>query len=222
MNRIQITVLAWAVLTAAASAQGPTSQWPYLFAEFRPGYVELSDGATRSYQLNIHLRHGQLHYLDEHGLIREATVSGVLGAQVGSDNFLQVGGEMMRVVAQSEHGCVVEEVLGDYAALNETGGAYGTSSNTSATRRLSSIEVDGQVNQNHMILMQSKDEGKSLGTVSTYYFVYPGRHLKATRSDVEKSLTAEQAAAWKGWIKTHKIKWKQPVSLMAVLEFLNP
>ena len=37
----------------------------------------------------------------------------MLGAQVGSDNFLQVGGEMMRVVAQSEHGCVVEEVLGE-------------------------------------------------------------------------------------------------------------
>lgn len=222
MKRFLIAALAWIILTCTAFAQGPTTQWPYLFSEFRQGYVEINQGSTRPYQLNIHLRSGQLHYLDERGLIRETDISKVVGAKVGSKRFLQVGGEMMLVVAQSEHGCVVEEVLGDYAALSETGGAYGSSSNTSATRRLSSIEADSQINQNHMILMQSKEEGKSLDTISTYYFVYPGHQLKATRNDVEKSLSEEQAVAWKSWIKTHKIKWKQPESLIATLEFLNP
>lgn len=205
-----------------ASAQEPTTRWPYLFTEFRPGYVEITDGATRTYPLNIHLRRGQLHYLDADGLIHEATIGEVVGAKVGSDTFLQVSGEMMRVIARSEHGCVVEEVLGDFAALNETGGAYGTSSQTAATRRLSSIETDGQINQNHMLLMQSRSEGQMLNQLKTWYLVYPGFVVKATRGEVEKVIPVERKAEWKAWNKANKVKWNQPESLIALLDFLNP
>lgn len=222
MMKILFTGLALILLSASLSAQDPTTQWPYLFPEFRPGYVEIQDGKTKPYSMNIHLRHAQLHYLDTDGIIKEAVIGEVIGAQVGSDRFLQVKGEMMRVVAQSEHGCVVEEVLGDYAALNETGGAYGSSSQTSATRKLSSIETDSQINQNHMLLMQSRSDGQLLDLIKTYYLVYPGFIVKANRGEVEKIIPAEQSAAWKTWTKTNKIKWNRPESLVSLLDFLNP
>ena len=218
----KLLILAWSLLCLSAYAQGPTTRWPYLFTEFRPGYVEVTEGATHSYPLNIHLGHGQLHYLDGDGVIHEATIAEVVGAKVGADSFLQVSGEMMRVVARSEHGCVVEEVLGDFSALNETGGAYGMSSRTSATRKLSSLETDGQINQNHMILMQSRSDGQSLELLKTYYLVYPGHVVKARRNDVERSIAADRDAAWKAWLKAHKIKWNSPESLITLLDFLNP
>jgi hypothetical protein len=222
MKKNLLTCLVLSVLSVTAFSQEPTTRWPYLFPEFKTGFVEISEGTTISYALNIHLRHGQLHYLDADGIIKEATIEEVIGAQVGSDRFLQVKGEMMHVVAQSEHGCVVEEVLGDFAALNETGGAYGSSSQTSATRKLSSIETDSQINQNHMILMQSRSDGKMLDLLKTYYFVYPGYVVKATRSEVEGIIPADRADAWKTWKKTHKVKWNQPESLISLLDFLNP
>ncbi|MCR5351784.1 MAG: hypothetical protein K6E35_04750 [Bacteroidales bacterium] len=210
------------LLSAVVSAQEPTTKWPYLFPEFRSGVVELAEGTSRTYQLNMHLRHGQLHFLDTDGVIRETPIDEVLAAKVGQDRFLQVQGEMMRVVAQSEHGCVVEEVLGDFAALQETGGAYGASSQTSATRRLSSIYTDGQINQNHVILMQSRSDGKMLDLIKTYYFVYPGHVLNASRSGVESSIPADRLPDWKAWGKSHKVKWNRPESMLSVLEFLNP
>jgi len=210
------------LLSAVVSAQEPTTKWPYLFPEFRSGVVELAEGTSRTYQLNMHLRHGQLHFLDSDGVIRETPIDEVLAAKVGQDRFLQVQGEMMRVVAQSEHGCVVEEVLGDFAALQETGGAYGASSQTSATRRLSSIYTDGQINQNHVILMQSRSDGKMLDLIKTYYFVYPGHVLNASRSGVESSIPADRLPDWKAWGKSHKVKWNRPESMLSVLEFLNP
>lgn len=222
MKKLLILAWTWSFSSLFVYAQGPTTRWPYLFTEFRPGYVEITEGATRSYPLNIHLGHGQLHYLDEDGVIHEATIGEVIGAKVGSDSFLQASGEMMRVVAQSEHGCVVEEVLGDFSALNETGGAYGMSSRTSATRRLSSLETEGQVNQNHMILMQSRSDGQALELLKTYYLVYPGHVVKAKRSDVERSIATDRDAEWKAWMKANKIKWNSPESLITLLDFLNP
>ena len=221
MKRL-LTAALFAILAQVLYAQGPTTRWPYLFPEFREGVVEVAGGSPQSYKLNIHLRHGQLHYLDSEGLIREASMGDILGVQVGAERFLQAQGEMMRVVAQSDHGCVVEEVLGDFAALAETGGAYGSSSQTSATRKLSSIEQDAQVNMNHMVLMQSKGDGQMLALLKSYYLVYPGHAVKANRSVVESILPEDRLADWKAWMKTHKIKWNRPESLLTLLEFLNP
>ena len=211
-----------AVLAQALSAQEPTTRWPYLFPEFRTGVVEMTDGVSQTYQINVHLGQGQLHFLDAEGLIREVPADKILGAQVGADRFLQVQGEMMRVVAQSAHGCVVEEALADFAALSETGGAYGSSSQTSATRRLSSVEMPNQVTQNHMTLMQSKSDGQMLDVLKSYYLVCPGLAVKASREAVEGVLPAERRPEWKTWARAHKIRWKQPESLVSVLEFLNP
>jgi len=211
-----------AVLVQALYAQGPTTKWPYVYPEFRTGVVEMTDGVSQTYQINVHLGQGQLHFLDAEGLIREAPGDKILGAQVGADRFLQVQGEMMRVVAQSAHGYVVEEALADFAALSETGGAYGSSSQTSATRMLSSVEMPNQVMQNHLVLMQSKSDGRMLDVLKSYYLVCPGQAVKADRRAVEGILPEERLPEWKVWTRAHKIRWKQPESLVSVLEFLNP
>jgi len=222
MKRFLITCIALVAISAAATAQEPTTQWPYLYPEFRTGIVSFADGQSQSYQLNVHLRRAGLHFLDSEGIIKEADISKVSGAQIGQEPFLKVNGEMMRVAAQSAHGCVAEEVLGDFAALTETGGAYGVSSTTAATRKLSSIETDSQINQNHMLLMQSRSNGKMLSMLKAYWLVYPGNVVKATRGEVEKIIPADRKADWKAWKKAHNIKWNDPESMVNLLEFLNP
>lgn len=214
-----LVALMWACI---AFAQEATTTWPYLYPQFKEGSVRFTDGKSRPEKLNVHLRRGALHYLDKNGVIMEASLQGVVGAQIGEDAFLLVNGEMMKVAASSERGCVVAEILADYASLTETGGAYGTSSATSATRKLSSIDLDTQINQNHMLLLQSKSEGQMLGTVTRYYLLWNGQVQPALRREFENAVPQERAGEWKAWKKSHKIKWNRPESLVELLDFLNP
>lgn len=222
MKKILLLLALALVSILPGSAQdGPTTTWPYLYPSFRPGTILLGGAKTRAAELNIHVRHGRLHYLDN-GIVKEAFLSDVMGVEIDGSRYLNLEGTMMRVEAQNEKGCVVASILGDFSALQETGGAYGSSSVTSATRKLSSIDLDSQINQNHMVLMQGKMDGKDIPLETRYYLMYQGKLIPANRVDIEKQLTREQKDAWKSWRKEHKIKWKNIDSLLEVLDFLNP
>ena len=224
MKRVILLLSALLLLTnlRAQEFTGPTTTWPYLYPMFRPGTLLLEEGKTKAYDFNIHIRHDKLHFLDKEGRVQEAILTNVLGVEIDGDRYINMGGSMLKVLAQNEKGCVAAEILGDFAALQETGGAYGTSSTTSATRKLTSLETDAQINQNHMILFQSKMDGQSVGLVTHYYLVYNGRQVPAGKSAFQKSLTEEQKAEWKNWKKNHKTKWDNPESLLELLDFLNP
>lgn len=207
--------------SASAQEDGPTTTWPYLYSSFRPGTILLGGEKTRAGELNIHVRHGRLHYLDN-GNVKEALLTDVMGVEIDGTRYLNWEGAMLRVDAQNEKGCVVASILGDYSALQETGGAYGSSSATSATRKLSSLDMDSQINQNHMLLLQNKMNGKDIPLETRYYLMFDGKVIPANRKDVERSLFPDRKAEWKAWLKTHKIKWKEPQSVLEVLDFLKP
>ena len=120
----------------------------------------------------------------------------------------------MKVVAKNDNGMVVVEILGDFEASREATGAYGTSSTSSATMKLTSVQTDAQVNQNYMNILNEKDHGVPLRTVSTYY-------IFTAEKDVREALPADKADGWKTFLKTHKIKWKNPQSVLSVVDYLS-
>ena len=116
---------------------------------------------------------------------------------------------------------LVVEILGDFEASREATGAYGTSSTSSATMKLTSVQTDAQVNQNYMNILNEKDHGVPLRTVSTYYIFTQKIKLKAAEKDIREALPADKVDAWKAFLKTNKIKWKNPQSVLAVVDFLS-
>ena len=56
---------------AGAYAQSPTTTYPYLYDTFTNGTVVMDDGSKEARQMNVHLREGRLHYIDN-GIIKEA------------------------------------------------------------------------------------------------------------------------------------------------------
>lgn len=209
-------LLAW-----AASAQDPTTTWPYLYPEFKEGTAFLKDESQVIQKYNIHIRHDKLHYIDKQGIVREAILGDVLMVEIDGDAYYNVNGEMMKIAAKTEKGFVVAEILGDFAALLETGGAYGTSSTTSATQKLSSIDTDSQINQSYMLLQQGKREGAMVDLVTKWYLVGPSFKIPATKKDVESIVPEDRKADWKAWQKANKVKWNKPESLAGVVEFLT-
>ncbi len=203
-----------------AGAQKPTTTYPYLYPQFADGKVVMETGNKDEKKLNIHLRADKLHYIDN-DIIKEAFLTDVKAVEIGNDIFIPVFGRMMKVVAKNDNGCVAAEILGDFEAARETKGAYGTSSTSSSTMKLTSIQTDAQVNQNYMNILNEKDLGMELRVRTTYYLVTPKFKVKANKKDVDTSLPANAAADYKSFLKSHKVKWSDPQSLLTVIDFLN-
>ena len=128
------------------------------------------------------------------------------------------GGKMMKVLAKSDSGSVVQEILVDKTKLNASGAAYGASSNSMATRNLSSLEQAGSmVNTNHMELKNSKNEGYILPLAVKIYLMTGGKTIYASRKDVSRETGEEKM---KVFLKEHKVRWKDPQSLLQVVDFI--
>lgn len=216
----RLIILAAMLASLAAAAQTPSTTWPYLYDNFTQGTIYMKDGAKSDVLLNVQVRHDKLHFIDK-DIIREADLSKVTAVTIADDKYIPVNGEMRKIVAKGDNGAVVVSLIGDFAALQETGGGYGASSETASTRKLSSVERDGQVNQNHMLILKEKENGADLNIITTYYLIKGNDCIKATRKDVEASLPDGAKANWKAWLKANKIKWRDPDSLLKVVDFLS-
>lgn len=220
MKRIAyiVTILLWSAI--GSYAQNPTTTYPYLYDTFISGTVVMDDGSKEARQMNVHLRNGSLHYIDN-GIIKEAFLHDVAAVEIGNDVFVPVFTSVMKVAAKNENGCVVEQLLGDFEGAISGTGAYGVTSTSSATMKLTSVQTDVQVNQNYMNILNEKSEGMDLKILSAYYIVTPKYKVKAARKDLEYALPVEKTEQMKTYVKEHKIKWKSPQSLLLMVDFLS-
>ena len=203
-----------------AGAQKPTTTYPYLYPQFTDGRVVMETGNKDERKFNIHLRADKLHYIDN-DIIKEAFLTDVKAVEIGDDIFIPVFGRMMKVIAKNDNGCVAAEILGDFEAAREAKGAYGTSSTSSSTMKLTSLQTDAQVTQNYMNILNEKDHGMELRVRTSYYLVTPKFKVNANKKDVDASLPAGVEADYKTFLKSYKVKWSDPQSLLKVVDFLS-
>lgn len=220
MRKIIISILLGAIAAITAHAQDCTTTWPYLYQDFVPATLHLSGAPARQELVNIHTLRSKLHYIDAKDQIKELDLKDILIVELNSgDKYAVVNFGMMQMFCNSEQGFVGLQKTADLAALNETGGAYGTSSASSSTMKVSSIEVAG-ANVPHMELLQHKGDGESLPLKQSYYLVVAGKCIKASKKDVGAAVKPEFQNDLKAFMKANKIKWNSPESLSALIPFL--
>ncbi len=212
----------FALSATLCAAQGfePTTTWPYIYEDFMPGKLVMNTGKVVEGSYNICIDNGKVHFIDG-DMVKQASAVEVTSVQIGNDIYINAAGKMMRVLQKSDKGVVAEDISIDYARLNETGGAYGSSSSSTATTALSSLEGIGgtRTNMNHMELKSSKESGKTLTLNKKYYLVFGGRSVVATKRDVQ-DMPGIDKAKLKSFLKSNKIKWKEPVSLIVLVDYL--
>ncbi|MBR5274584.1 MAG: hypothetical protein IKU33_05005 [Bacteroidales bacterium] len=198
----------------------PTTTWPYMYADFAEGELKMNVGNPKVGKYNVHLLKGTLHFI-EGDLIREANSYEVFSVKIGNDYYANAGGRMMKVVAKNDNGFIAEETLANIAELNNTGGAYGSSSNSLSTQALSSMEGIGgtRSNMNHMELKNAKGEGEILPVTVKTYIVVPGYCIFAAKKDVS-DLYGIDKKELNTFLKENSIKWKDPQSLLILVDFL--
>lgn len=222
MKRQLFIVLALILSLCKLTAQDyqPTTTWPYLYPDFTAGELQKYGGSANEGSYNIHLAKGTLHFIEQ-DIIREAASSEVFSVRIAQDYYANVGGTIMKVLARSDNGFIAQEVLADFASLNSTGGAYGSSSNSVSTQALSSLEGIGgsRTNMNHMELKNSKSDGALLPVTTKVYLVMPDKVIFAAKKDVNE-IDGIDKKALSAFIKEKKIKWKNPQDLLVLLDFI--
>lgn len=221
MRNIVMT-LTLLLLSASLMAQPYTTTWPYLYPDFTDGVIYMHGGQKVYHRLNVHLLKGRLHYIDD-GVVKEARAGDIFYVEIGSrpDKFMVVNGDMMRVEAESPDGFVADHITGDFEALMVGTGAYGMQANTEAVQSYSSLNLQQGVNTNHMLLLQEKGGGREFDLLEEYYIVTGGKVWRAVRSDIEKGLSKEDRTSFRSYLKQNRIKWKDPGSLIHLVDFLK-
>ncbi len=214
-------VLGLAATLCFAQKYQPTTTWPYVYDDFTGGRLLDNEGDILEGVYNIHLLQGRLHFIDG-DMIREVNTLDITSVTIGTDVYRNVGGSMMLVQAQSENGLVAKASEINATALNATGGAYGSSSSTLATQALTSLEFmnSGSGPVNHMNLKNSKDDGKVLPVIEKLYLVFGRNIVFATKKDV-LAIGGVDKGAVNAFLKENKTKWKDPQSLIKLVDFIS-
>lgn len=203
-----------------AFSQECTTMWPYIYPEFNEGTLYMDDGNEFNAKFNVHIQESRLHYLDN-GIIKETRSENIVLVKIGDDIFMNVQGQVMKVIGSEKRGFVATLILGDFDKVLNSSGAYGGSSSSSATMKLSSIDVGGKSIINHMELKKNKEEGITVPLIYKYFIVTKGNVYHATKRGIRSELNQTENIEFKNFLKKNKIKWKDPQSLMSLLDFFN-
>ncbi len=226
MKRIVINAIAvlvfWVGSSILALAQDdfiPTETWPYKYAEFETGTVKSTSGEVRTYEkLNIYLPNLSLHYVME-DKVMSADMSKVYLVGIGDEVYLNTGGKLRKILIESDNGVVLEESWIDMEEYNSVDIGYGISSRTASAQNVSTLLLENaaQMNRNLTDLVNKRDS-KKLVVRSSLYIRVNGFLYRATLGDVADMMPDKKLA--KKELKKLKIKWKDPASLVAVIDYI--
>lgn len=206
---------------AAAQDYTPTVNWPYVNPDFYDGVLRQMGNKLSKARFNVHLGQGALHILTD-GEIAEAAITDVLSVTIGEEEFTNVGGKMMKVLAQSDKGFVVEERLADYSAVVRNDGAYG-GSNSNSAKGFSYDENYGNysylITNNYEDLLSQKDDAEELPTTVKRYIVINGLPTLAIRKNVA-AMDGVDKKAFSEFLKAEKIDWKEPQDMLKVIDYV--
>ncbi len=217
------------ILTAVsvyAQNDDPTVNWPYLYPDFMEGELHRTNKKPNKALFNINLNLSHAHYIDN-GKIREVDTWGVTGLVIGEDIFHFVQGKMLKVLAQTEGGYVVEEKRANYSSVIKDDGAYGTSSLSSTTTK-TYLYNGNAINQYDGFLLTDvykdlhamKDDSETLPVRTNMYLVI-GQEMIPTNKKSVAAIEGVDKKEFNAFLKSNKIKWNDVDDLVKVLNFIT-
>lgn len=200
----------------------PRETWPFLYENFQPGVLRLTDGTLAADALfNVAVPDGTLMFVGEDETIMQADMSRIYTVRVGDDTFVNVMGRLYKVLSEVEGGALVLGAEVDVDQLNKVSIGYGISSSTASAQGLVNI-LDGRFDAGGRSVAQSEQDkysGKELPVKETFYLKIGMQLIPASRSEVLNTPGVDKKAA-NAFFKQEKIKWRDPASLEKLLSFV--
>lgn len=223
MKRLLSIVTCLLLIIAAAWAKYvPNTKWPYVYEDFTQGTVYSADNQKSEGLLNIHLAGNVLHYVGKDGKVYANDNHRIARVEIGQDAYIVVDNRLMQVIGQKGADVLLKLELADFSQLTQgSGGAYGSSLNSSASNQLSSLDLGGLNRPEHGMMLQEKHDGREIPVSTVYYFAIGGQCIEASKNEVLKYVGESRKAEFTRFVKEKKVKWKNADSLKAVLEYLS-
>lgn len=199
----------------------PNTKWPYIYEEFTDGTIYFANQTKSQAKFNIHLWGNVLHYVNTDGKIYESKEKNVARIEIGGDAYLPIEGKLVQIIANKGNNLVVKFVKGNFNALNQGNGAYGATTNSAATKSLSSLDLGGLNCPELGKMLQEKNDGAYIPLMTEYFFYIDGKRINADKKGVEDFIGADRKQELKDFIKANKIKWKNEDSLKLLLDFVT-
>lgn len=218
-----LCIAAFAAAVAVAQNVSPTVNWPYMYPDFVEGEMDKMGGQIEKGRYNIHLNVGALHYLND-GTIKEHPTVGVKSMTIGDDVYRNVGGKMLKVLAQTEGGFVVMETLANFTGIISRDGAYGGAV-ANRDKTFSHQENNGSFNgylvtDNYKDLIAIKDDSDKVPVTRKIFIVIGHQMIFANKSTVI-DMTGVDKKAFSAFLKSNDIKWKDPEDLVKVIDYIT-
>lgn len=218
-----ICIAALSAAVVAAQNVSPTVNWPYMYPDFVEGEMEKMGGQFEKGRYNIHLNVGALHYLNN-GTIKEHPTVGIKSMTIGDDVYRNVGGKMLKVLAQTEGGFVVMETLANFTGIISRDGAYGGAV-ANRDKTFSHQENNGSFNgylitDKYEDLLAIKDDSDKVPVTKKIYIVIDNLLIFANKSSVI-DMTGVDKKAFSAFLKSNQIKWKEPEDLVKIIDFIT-
>jgi hypothetical protein len=194
-----------------------------MYPDFVEGEMEKMGGQIEKGRYNIHLNVGALHYLND-GTIKEHPTVGVKSMTIGDDVYRNVGGKMLKVLAQTEGGFVVMETLANFTGIISRDGAYGGAV-ANRDKTFSHQENNGSFNgylvtDNYKDLIAIKDDSDKVPVTRKIFIVIGHQMIFANKSTVI-DMTGVDKKAFSTFLKSNDIKWKDPEDLVKVIDYIT-
>ena len=218
-----LCIAALSAAVAVAQNVSPTVNWPYMYPDVVEGEMEKMGGQIEKGRYNIHLNVGALHYLND-GTIKEHPTVGVKSMTIGDDVYRNVGGKMLKVLAQTEGGFVVMETLANFTGIISRDGAYGGAV-ANRDKTFSHQENNGSFNgylvtDNYKDLIAIKDDSDKVPVTRKIFIVIGHQMIFANKSTVI-DMTGVDKKAFSAFLKSNDIKWKDPEDLVKVIDYIT-
>lgn len=200
----------------------PKETWPFLYEEFIEGTTRTRSGELISgSEFNVTATDSKLLYIKEDKIML-ADMTSIYTVKVGEDIYLNVMGQLYKIMSELDKGVVLMQYSLDVDELNKVKIGYGVSSSTGSSMGLQ-VSLDGRFNFVNMSVQQSrhdKDSGELLPMKETFFIYVNNTLIPATQRTVTTWPGVDKKAA-SDFIKKEKIKWKQTESLEKLVIFLN-
>lgn len=237
--RIRLTLLFILAFSLTATAQTcsrkryePTTNWPYLFDDFKKGVVVYNNDTVSMAKLNFHLRAQSLDCIDFNGKIARVVLAKFQCAIIDKEVYRIIDGKPMRQIHEEEDAMLMEHTYINYDAMDNTYmqglALYAREKMDVAVRanwnghlNYANIHMPGEFNENYKEMLERKTDGNPLLTNSVNYFVVKGKSFRAIPKDCYGQLDKSGQKKLKSFVKAKKLKWKTSEDLIVILQHIK-
>ncbi len=199
----------------------PRESWPYLNENFQSGAVRTLGGAlVDDSTFNISIADGSLHYIVD-GKIMKIDMMTIYTARVGERVFVNVGGKMYQVLAETDNGSLIQFASIDFDKLQKVDIGYGISSSSASAMNVTSLlqGMDSMVNTHFDTAMEKRDNGIVLPLLVEKFIYVDGKLVPASRYGIRDFPGIDKDAA-NTFFKEKKIRWNKDESLAELIDFV--